>query len=102
MNTQRKMMDFAIQAIPKTQSIEQMCYVFILIMEFKIFFIILEYVISSKVMISKINFSEKNEVYDEFYNYLLCPIKFIIFQSPSHIQNDVFHDQYSIKWFIFF
>jgi hypothetical protein len=72
---------------------------FILIRELKTFFIILEYFIFSRVMISKINFFEKNEVCDELYNYLLCAIKFIIFQSSSHIQNDVFHDQYLIKMF---
>jgi hypothetical protein len=92
-------MNFAIQAIPKTYTIKQMCYVFILVMELKTFFIILDYVIFSRVMISKINFFEEAEVCDGLYNYLLCTIKFIIFQSSSHMQIDVFHDQYFIKIF---
>jgi len=68
-------------------------------MELKTFSIILEYVTFSRVMISKVNFFEKVEICDRFYNYLSCAIKFIIFESSSHIQNDVFHDQYLIKIF---
>jgi hypothetical protein len=59
-------------------------------MELKSFFIILKYVIFSRVMISKKKKFEKVEVCDGLYNYLLFAIKFIIFQSSSHIQNDVF------------
>ncbi len=79
-----------------------MCYVFILIMELTIFFIILKYVIFSRVMISLLKKIEKVEVCDGLYNYLLFATKFIIFQSLSHIQNDVFHDKYLIKMFNFF
>jgi hypothetical protein len=71
-------------------------------MELTIFFIILKYVIFSRVMISLLKKIEKVEVCDGLYNYLLFAIKFIIFQSLSHIQNDVFHDKYLIKMFNFF
>jgi len=36
---------------------------------------------------------------NEFYNSLLCALKVNFFQSSSHIQKYVFHDQFLIEVF---
>jgi hypothetical protein len=69
-----------------------------LIMELKIVFTILKHVTFLRIMTLTITNFEKIEIYDRFYNCLLCVIKvFFFFQSSSHIQKDVFYDQYLIE-----
>jgi hypothetical protein len=68
-------------------------------MELKDFSIILGHVILSKVITLKIKIFGEIEVYDGLYNYLLCVIKVHKISKSTHIQKDVFHDQYSIEMF---
>ncbi len=57
----------------------------------------LEHVTFSRVMTFEINFFRKIEVNDGLYNYLICLIIAIFFQSPS--QKDFFHDQNEMEVF---
>jgi hypothetical protein len=50
--------------------------------------------IVSRVRTFKSNFFEIYEICDGLYNSLLCVIKVKISNFPSHIQKEVFHDQY--------
>ncbi len=68
-----------------------------LIMELKIVLTIFQHVTLLGIMTLTITKFENFEIYDKFYNYLLCAIKVFFFQSSSYIQKDFFYDQYLIE-----
>jgi hypothetical protein len=70
------------------------CYGLIIYNEIEDFFTILKHVIISRVITFRNKKLEKYEICDELYNSLQCIIKVKEFQSSSHIQKYVFHDQF--------
>ncbi len=62
----------------------------LLIRNLKIFSTNVGHVLLSKVMTFEIKVFGKIEVYDGFYNCLLCVVIVYFFQSPSHIQKKFF------------
>jgi hypothetical protein len=86
--------DFAIYAISRLQFIKKKCNGFITYNGIEGFSTNLRHAIVSRVMTLRSKKFGNYEICDGLYSSLLYVIKILKIQSSSHIQKNVFHDQY--------